>query len=247
MSRAMFPKAKFFKQQVAESFILSTREIYKDHPTYTFSDAEEETKIMIEASYSKTHHDGKSPRMVVKIGSYNKDLTDMIANNIAEPIYDSGILVGYERRKIIRVPITVIVHAYSEEESSNLSDELSDLVLVFAKDMYTQKGVVPMGAHVSETDVYDDAQGIYQTTVSITADVPWVYSTTGNKNDLVDDLHFGASNYDKCSIINSLGDHRPYEEPGLRIFKKYLEDTESHLSIAEASSTMRVSNKKGSE
>ena len=215
----MYPRASRFRKEVGERFIIALRKVYERHPFYNYHNDPEEGNMMIELSYSNSHYDGKYPRFTIKVGSYNKDLTDMLASNMSEPVYENGILVGYKRRKIIRVPITVIVHANAEEECSDLSDELSDIVLVFDKHNFSSKGIVPVGVHVSETDLFDNEQEVYQNTVTFTVDVPWVYSETSNHK--LDGFDVEGSSFDWCSQLVNTATPLEYRQPGIDVWKEY--------------------------
>lgn len=226
INRFTFPQAKQFRKIVGESFLLVLREIYKGHPFYTYDDDDKKSKVAIDISYANARMDGKLPRFVIKVGSYNKDLTDYIGGNFSKEIYEDGILVGHEKKKEVRVPITVIVHTSSEEESSDLSDEMSDLFLVFGRGMFTKVGIVPVGVHVSETDVFDDQQGIYQTTIAFTADVPWVYQE--RYDNLVDDFNIGGwMGHDPCDTLDDLYDELGYRAPGVEVYREYIEGDDS--------------------
>lgn len=233
-SRFMFPGAKQFRKVVGENFLIATRNIYKEHPYYKYEDDEQYTQIYIDLSYANKRYDGIKPSFIVKVGAYNKDLSDTLASNMSEEIVKDGRVVGYKRRKIIRLPITVIVHSYSEEECSDLSDELSDLCLVFRKHEYSKRGVVPMGAHVSETDIFDDSQGIYQTTISFTMDVPWVYQEENTMQ--VGDFEFGfdiGTGNDLCDDGNSIYDEIGYSQPGVEVYRDWLDEYKIYKPIVD--------------
>lgn len=193
-SRVMFEQMKFFKKELTERFLLVTQAVYRSHPEYTYRDEEEDSEILIYPSYADTDSDGKQPRMVVKVGSYDMSLMDTFNNNMSKEVFRDGKLSGYKHQQIVPAQLTVLVQAYAEEESSDLADELSGLILFAAKGAYAKQGFVTRRVQVSETDLADRSQKLYQTAVSISFDVPWTWvfeskepGHDGIEIDIIDD------------------------------------------------------------
>lgn len=186
-SRAIFPALKLFKKEVVERFLIATREIYKRHPSYTYNDEDGETGIIIIPAYGDVIFSGKEPRIVVKAGAYNMHLMDTFYNNMSrEYIHPKGHVAGYEHDQIININLTVLVQAYAEEESSDVADELANLIIFACKSMYRQVGLVVKGAQVSETDQASQEQELFQTAVSLSLDVPWMFRLE-NLDDPIDE------------------------------------------------------------
>ena len=171
--RQIFKNLNLFKKTVVERFLITTREIYKHHPTYVYHDDDEETGILIYPSYADPKVDGNQPRLIVKAGSYNYHLMDTMFNNMSKEVVVRGAVAGYEHSQIITIPLTVLIHAYAEEESSDLADEFASLVVYACRKMYSSMGLVIRGIQISETDIFNSQQKVYQTTASISLDVPW--------------------------------------------------------------------------
>lgn len=234
MKRYFFDDYKPFKKVVEEQFLLAIMEVYKYHPVYKYDDDERKTNMVITPSYGNTTVDGKYPKMTTKVGSYNKELQDTLSNNFMDVVRNAnGGVIGSKRFKIITVPLTVMIHAYTEEESSEIADELSDTVLFFAQGVFSRYGLLTKGAHISETDIYQGESGIYQTVVSFTFDVPWSY-TRINEN-MVDGIIVGGTMVSPCEERgddNTLGieiDPNMYRSPGLTIFRQNMEDLKGKI------------------
>lgn len=180
-SRLIFEKLKPFKKVVTENFLIVTQEIYKNHPAYPYQDNEKKTKLLIYPSYADIDSDGKQPRMMVKVGSYQMSLMDTLNSNMSKEIYRDGKMSGYRHDQFLQVPITILVQAYAEEESSDLADELGSIILFACQEMYRGSGFMVRGVNISETDIYDRAQKIYQTSVSMTADIPWSWTKESSR------------------------------------------------------------------
>lgn len=166
--------------------MVTTRELYQYHPVYTYRDKEEDSGILIYPSYADTERDGEQPRFIVKAGSYNYSLMDTFYNNMSKEVFKEGIVVGHEHSQIIPMTLTILVHAYAEEESSDLADELAGLIVFACRKQYSGNGLVTRGVQVSETDIFNNDQKIYQTAISVSVDVSW--TTSASKVDMIDDI-----------------------------------------------------------
>lgn len=212
--RLLFPGLKLFKKEVTERFLVVTREIYKNHPTYTYSDNEEESNIFIFPSYANTESDGKQPRIISRAGSYNYGLMDTMNNNMSKEVVREGSIVGYEHSQIITIPITFLIHAYAEEESSDIADEFAGLVVYACRKMYSQAGLVIRGMQISETDVFKQDQDLYQTTATVSIDVPWNASTV-DKGPPIGEVEFET---EAPLHFNT------YRSPGVTVFTEKKDD-----------------------
>lgn len=211
-SRKIFEGLGLFKKEVVERFLVVTREIYKHHPAYIFDEDESKTEILIYPSYADTDRDGKQPRLIVKAGSYNYHLMDTIYNNMSKEVKRNGSVAGYEHSQILNIPLTVLIHSYAEEESSDLADELASLVVYACRKMYSAKGLVVRGMQVSETDLFNNDQKIYQTTASISFDVPWTTSTV--------DLSAPIQGIELSPVIEEPLIFPTYRSPGVAVIKE---------------------------
>lgn len=183
-NRTIFPELNLFKKEITERFLSVTHEIYKNHPAYTYDDNDLKTKIMIYPSYGNLSVSGTQPRFIVKAGGYQKGFNDMLNNNMSGFVTDSdGAIVGTKYFKMISPTIVVIVHAFTEEESSDLADELTEICLFACKGMYSNVGLIMNGAQVSETDEYRNDKKIYQTTIQFIVDVPWENKKSSGETD----------------------------------------------------------------
>lgn len=210
--RQIFPGLKFIKKEVAERFLTVTRDIYRQHPVYEFKEDESVSNILIIPSYADTDYDGKQPKITVKAGAYNYNLMDTFNNNMSSEMVKGGRVVGYNHSQIIPLSLSVLVHAYAEEESSDLADELAGLIVYACRKNYSRAGLVIRSANVSETDMFDQKQKIYQTVIGISMDVPWGTSTQ-DADKIID------------SIIPEMEDDEvlmfeTYRQPGVTTFKK---------------------------
>lgn len=230
--RYFFPNYSPFKKIVEESFLLSLREVYMHHPLYTYHDDETQSELLIMPSYANSRVDGKKPKFVTRIGSYTKEMHDTLSNNFSENVMNAkGGVIGKKRFKIITVPITVMIHAYAEEQAAELADELTDTVIFFAQGVFSGTGLLVKGAHVSETDIYKEESGLYQTVVTFTFDVPW--SFTKINEEMIDGFQIGGSvNGGPCKERpgDSMGgldidfEFDGYRKPGITIFRHIEED-----------------------
>lgn len=217
-----------FKKEVGERFILSLRAIYRNHPHYFYRESVRASNLLIEISYADIHYEGKVPQFLVKVGSYNKDLTDTLGQNVKEAVYEEGSLVGYKHLKIVRLPITVIVKAKAEEECSDLADELADMGLLFAKEVFSKAGIIMMGAHVSETDLFDQEQKVWQTSVVFTVDVPWTYIVKSNIKvdgygfDIFTENELDENGNEICpsKVVEC---DMPYRRPGVEVYREFID------------------------
>lgn len=172
--RLMFSELSLIKKEISERFLVVLRDLYKEHPVYNYTEDEADAKLLIYPSYGNPDRDGTQARMVIKVGSYNYHLMDTLNNNMSREIIKDGILVGLEHSQIITVPVTILVQAYAEEESSDLADELATLIVFACRNRFSEKGLIARGAQVSETDTFNQEQKIFQTSISCTFDIPWV-------------------------------------------------------------------------
>jgi hypothetical protein len=159
------------------------RTIYTNHPTYSYNEQiPSDTKIHIEPTYAQQRFEGKNPRMLIKVGQYEFSLQDTLGGNLMSDIMNSdGVIGGYSAIKNMSVPITVVVRAYAEEESSDLADELVALGVYAAHHMFTQVGLNIRGSAVSETRETDNQTDTFDTFVNFTVDVPWQLSKFSGK------------------------------------------------------------------
>lgn len=159
--------------------MIALREIYRIHPAYPYADDDARTKIHIEPTYGNVRDEGKNPQLLVKVGQYEFALQDYLGMNLAGPQpNDSGVNAGFYSLKDMTTVITVTVNAYTEEESSDIADELVMLGTYAARHMFNQVGIIIQGSAVSETQEIDNQKDIYQTLVSFSVNVPWQLSTT---------------------------------------------------------------------
>jgi hypothetical protein len=174
VTRQFFPDLILIKKTVLENFLTALHTIYKEHKTYTFDAALSKTKILIHPSYAKIDHNGKQPKIVVKISGYTFSLSEYFFDEVAgEHRDENGIVVGWEYQKMLNTSLTVLVQAYSEEEASDVADELAMFISFAGKSFFRQHGLIIRGVEVSETDVQNNEQNIYQTMLSIVVEFPW--------------------------------------------------------------------------
>lgn len=181
-NRVIFPQLKLFKKEITERFLVATREIYKQHPVYLYDEDESKSGILIYPSYGDVKRPGVQPKLVVKAGSYQYSLMDTFSNNMTmEAKNSAGVIAGYTKSQIIPIQLAVIAQAYAEEESSDIADELAQLVVDACRRMYSQVGIVIRGVNVSETDLVNKEESTYQTVVSISMDIPWSSTAVSNE------------------------------------------------------------------
>lgn len=167
--RLLFANTTLVKRYVAEQFIQGTQLIYRDHPVYAFDDNDEATSILIAPTYADTNQSGKKPKFLVQGGSYQFSLTDTLAKNLMEEIYDqmTGQYLGKRYIKNVNMELMILVQAYVEEECSDLADELAMLCAAQAAHVYDENNVSIIKIGVSETNVLDQEQQSFQTVVSL--------------------------------------------------------------------------------
>ena len=209
--RQIFPELKLFKKELTERFLIALMEIYRIHPAYNYADDESESSIHISPTYADIRFEGRNPQLLIKVGAYQFNMTDMLNQNAVEEILNKeGIVAGYRYFKNISTTVTVMVRAYAEEESSDIADELSSLGIFTAHHMFAQLGVNIRDSQVSETSEVDNNNDIFETAVSFRVDVPWEFTRTSNEGS--DDLEFEFEDgHDE--IINN------YRRPGVYVFK----------------------------
>lgn len=210
--RQIFPDLRLFKKSVTERFLVSLREIYKNHPVYTYADTDSaNTAIHIEPTYANLTFEGRNPQMLVKVGQYEFGLQDTLGMNLNQVITNaSGVYGGFESLKNMSTMVTVVVKAYAEEESSDIADELAMLGVYAARNMFTQTGINIRGSAISETVVMDQQANLYQTIINFQVDVPWQLSTVSDAQSLDP-----APTYTGPDPL--AGD---YTEPGVYVFQK---------------------------
>lgn len=208
-SRLLFPNLALVKKEITERFLLVTQAIYRQHPIYRFDDDEAESKILIYPSYANPNYDGKMVRIVTKVGSYTFGLNDTLNNNMSEEILENGISTGTRSRQILQVSMTLLVQAYTEEESSDVADELAMFLLYACRKQYSSYGLVPRNVQVSETDIVNGDQTIYQTAVSSSFDVPWTLSNQ-TKAGVIEDTNIKVE-------PEKIKASEPYKEPGVDV------------------------------
>ena len=209
--RQIFPDIKLFKKELTERFLVALMEIYRIHPAYPYADDESESSIQISPTYADIRYEGRNPQLLIKVGAYQFNLTDMLNQNAVEEILNSqGVTAGYRHFKNISTTVTVIIRAFAEEESSDLADELSTLGIFTAHHMFAQMGINIRDSQVSETSEVDNNNDIFETAVSFRVDVPWEF--TRSHNEAADDFDFEYEpGHDE--IINN------YRRPGVYVFK----------------------------
>lgn len=213
MNRTIFPNLQLFKKEITERLLVAIREIYKHHPVYLYDEMESATKILIYPSYADTEYTGEMPKILVKPGGYQFGLNDTLFNNFeTETKNDAGLISGYTYSKMMITSFQAIIHAYAEEESSDIADEFVQLAVFACRTMFDQVGIKIEEAQVSETDLVDKDAGKYQTVVSIAIDYPWGGKITTN-GDPVDDIYT-----DPPDIDDSISD--AYRAPGVEVFRR---------------------------
>jgi hypothetical protein len=218
MSRTIFAGLSLFKQEVTERFLVAAREIYKNHPIYTFDNDQQLTKILLYPSYADIGLPGKTPKIIIKAGGYNFGMTDTLFGNMSGEAKDAaGHVAGYTYSKMMVTTATALVQAYAEEESADLADELSMLAVFACRNMFSQVGLVIRGVQVSETDVVAKEEGLYQTVISIALDAPWG-GTIINNGPPIDDVVL-----DPPVVDVPLGTFRT--PPGLETYRQFIAET----------------------
>ena len=214
--RALFPKLNFFKKEVIERFLIATTEIYKRHPIYTYDSDDEKTEIIIIPAYGDVVFNGKKPGIIAKAGGYSLHLMDTIYQNMSkEYINQQGYIAGYKKEQIIPISLTIFVQALAEEESSNIADELAGLLVFACRSMYGQVGLVVKGAQISDTDLFDKDNDVYQTTVTVALDVPWELLFEDNQPPVEENIIFT----DSCSGETEQKNNDGYRQPGVFVTK----------------------------
>lgn len=208
--RIIFPGLRLFKKTVREHFLIALREIYKIHPSYTFVDSEDETKIHIQPTYADVVYEGKNPQLLVKVGNYEFSLQDTLGGNLMDEVRNNlNVVGGYRSIKNISTTITVIVKTYAEEESSDMADELVLLGTYAAHHMFTQMGINIRGSAVSDTTETDPQNEVFETVVNFIVDVPWELSKV-SQTEAIDpetDIEFEDFPFGE------------YRQPGVYVFK----------------------------
>lgn len=214
--RQLFPELKLIKKEVLERFLLVLYGIYEQHPHFTYHHEENQTKIWIYPSYADSERDGVYPRMIIKAGSYGYGLMDTMNNNMSGEIYRDGVLVGLTHQQIINTTLTVLVQANYEEECSDIADELVSLVVFAMRNRFRGSGLIVRGSQVSETDLFNKEQDVYQTNVTFSFDVPWTTSMedTGLPIDMIDP---------ELDLEDPL-EFEPYRSPGVTVVQQKRED-----------------------
>lgn len=180
--RTIFPNMALFKREVTDRSLVALREIYRIHPAYAYFDDDAQTKIHIEATYGNITYEGENPQLLVKVGQYEFALQDTMGMNLAGPQQNSqGVGAGYVSLKDMSTVISISVNAYTEEESSDIADELVMLGVYAARHMFNQVGIIIQGSAVSDTQEIDNQKNIYQTMVSFSVNVPWQLSMYTDK------------------------------------------------------------------
>lgn len=173
-NRVIFPNVTLIKKTITERLLMALHEIYKNHPTYTYSDDELQSNILIYPAYAALDAPGKKPRMIVKTGGYAFALTDTLFHNMeADAKNDQGSVAGFSYKKMMSSSAIIEVEGYAEEESSDLADELAMLSTFACRGMFGQVGIAIRGAEVSNTELKDANQNIYLTRLSVGIDFAW--------------------------------------------------------------------------
>lgn len=171
--RFLFPDLKFIKKEVNERFLSLLYSIYADHPTYSYITEEKDSGLLIYPSYADPGYDGKYPRFISKTGSYAYGLMDTFNNNMANEVIRDGVVSGAEYKQFINTSVTILIQANAEEESSDLADELVNIVVFAMRSRFRNQGLIVRGSSVSETDLLNKEQDVFQTNVVFSFDVPW--------------------------------------------------------------------------
>lgn len=210
MSRTIYPDLKLFKKFVNEQFLVCLREIFKKHPVYTYDIDQSNTPIHIEATYVQRNFSGKNPVILSRVGQYELDLQDMLGKNLHQHVMnDKGVYSGFSSMKDMTAAITVQVRAYSEEQSSDIADEIAMLVIYAANYMFSQVGLNIKRSAVSETSMLDNSNEIYETRVQFQGNVPWEFVKTDKEGALDGEFEFDYPD----------GWHTDYRPPGAYVIK----------------------------
>jgi hypothetical protein len=196
--RSIFTELKPIKKQVLERFLLSLYAIYKNHPVYPFDiekkDDHEKTRISIYPSYSNVEQPGKNPKIVVKMGSYSMSSTETFFNDMSGEYFNQfGQSSGFTYEKMLSTSITIIVHSQAEEESSDIADELSLLLSHGARELFAQQGIHIKAVQVSETDIQNPEQNVFQTMIGVSVDFAWSGIIANKALDNVTQINFELS------------------------------------------------------
>lgn len=180
--RTIFPDLKLFKKEITERFLIAMREVFRRHPAYGYQDDESDSRIHINPTYANIQYEGKTPQLLVKVGSYQFNLTDTLNNNAYEEVNNElGVVGGFRSLKNMGTTVTVMVRSYAEEESSDLADEVAALGVFSAHFMFTQLGINIRDSQVSETQETDNNNDIYETAVNFRVEVPWEFTKVNSK------------------------------------------------------------------
>jgi hypothetical protein len=216
--RTIFPEVALVKKDLMERFLVSLREIYRNHPTYTYADNELETGIHIQPSYADLAMPGKKPRLIIKPGGYDFSLTDTLFHNMSgEAKNPAGITAGYAYQKMSSSSVTIVVDAYAEEESSDVADELAMLMAFVCRGMFGQNAIAIRGVAVSVTEVLDQAQGLYRTMVSVPFEFAWQGEITSNASSVLR----------TDTIFEPLETPGTSRTPGVEAYRQYLKQQQS--------------------
>jgi hypothetical protein len=172
--RTFFPELKLFKKTIIERLLMSLYHIYREHPIYAYKDIDLDTKILIHSSYAKVDTPNKIPRIAIKVNGYTFSFTDYLFDEISnERVNENGVVTGWEYEKILSTTVTMVVQSFAEEETTNISDELAMLLSFSAKDFFRSAGLIVRGVQVSETEIANKEQGIFQTMIGVSLEIPW--------------------------------------------------------------------------
>lgn len=208
--RTIFPNVTLIKKTLAERFLVTLREIYRNNPTYTYKDDEMQTSIYISPSYATVTTPGKKPRLIIKPGGYAFSLTDTLFHNMSgEATNSDGIIAGYTYKKMMAASATIMVDAFAEEESSDIADELVMLTSFACRGMFGQNAIAIRGAEVSPTEVLDQTQNLYRTAVAVSFEFAWEGEITSNAPSILQ----------TDATVESVSDTGSTRMPGIEVYR----------------------------
>lgn len=215
-NRAMFPNVKLLKREIAERFLIALRDVFTQHPIYTYDEDDFITKVLIYPSYADILTSGKQPKIMLKPNGYNFTLSEGLYNEFAGELTDEdGKVVGALYRKMLNMSATILVQAYAEEQSADLADELTMMLLFSCRERFAADGLLMRIAQVGETDMIQSEQGIYQTLLNVSFDFPWVgriLSDAPTLNETLPEIELPEQ------IVSS-----EYIQPGIEVFRQKIQ------------------------
>lgn len=167
--RLLFPHTVLIKRWATEQFLLATQQMYADHPVYTFQKEQTESKIIIMPTYGDSSDSGKRPKILSQTGGYGYSFKDTLDRNFAEDIYDPNTneTIGRRYVKTVRMTMMILVQAYTEQESSDMADELAALIALQGTHVYADHGLIVEDVVVGETNVLSEKDKTHQTSLNL--------------------------------------------------------------------------------